>query len=35
MKREQLILLERLRVTSIPTEKSRRIEAFIARDFER
>jgi len=29
------ILLERLSVTSIPTEKSHRIKAFIARDFER
>jgi len=32
---DQLILLERLSVTPIPTEKRRRIEAFIARDFER
>ena len=32
---DQPILLERLSVTSIPTEKSRRIEAFIVRDFER
>ena len=32
---DQSILLERLSVTSIPTETSRRIEAFIARDFER
>ena len=32
---DQPILLERLSVTSIPTEKNRRIEAFITRDFER
>jgi len=31
---DQSILLERLSVTPIPTETSRRIEAFIARDFE-
>ena len=32
---DQPILLERLGMTPIPTEKRRRIEAFIARDFER
>ena len=32
---DQPILLERLSVTPIPTEKRRRIEAFIARDFKR
>lgn len=32
---DQPILLERLGMTPIPTEKRRRIEAFIARDFKR